>query len=152
MLASQLLSPAREMAATLHDVARLLSAYADHRARGLNTTRAQWGALAKLQRRQGVSQIELAEALEIAPITLARLIDRLTEAGFVERRDDASDRRIHRLYLTPQAAPALEKLGEVAEQMMQETLEGIDKPTAAALKRGLERMKSNLKTALNSGA
>lgn len=144
-------SPSRELAFSLHDVARLLRTYADQRARELETTRAQWSVLSKLQRCEGVSQSELADALDLAPITLARLIDKLTEAGFVERRDDASDRRIYRLYLTKKAEPALEKLGELAESIMQKALDGVDEPTVANLKRGLDRMKTNLKAALSSG-
>ena len=102
-------SPARELGFALHDVARLLRTYSDQRARELGTTRAQWAVLSRLQRCEGVKQSELAEALDLAPITLGRLIDKLTAAGLVERRDDATDRRAHRLYLTEKAAPALER-------------------------------------------
>lgn len=144
-------SPSRELAFSLHDVARLLRTYADQRARELETTRAQWSVLSKLQRCEGASQSELADALDLAPITLARLIDKLTDAGFVERRDDASDRRVYRLYLTKKAEPALEKLGELAESIMQKALDGVDEPTVANLKRGLDRMKTNLKAVLSSG-
>ena len=91
-------SPARELGFALNDAARLLRTYADQRARELNTTRAQWAVLVRLQRCQGVKQSELAEALDLAPITLARLIDKLTASGLVERRDDAADRRANRLY------------------------------------------------------
>src|SRR5208282_2656389 len=94
------MSPARELGFGLHDVARLLRTYSDLRARELGTTRAQWAVLSRLYRCEGVKQNELAEALDLAPITVGRLIDKLTAAGLVERRDDATDRRANRLYLT----------------------------------------------------
>src|SRR5215472_7463667 len=102
-----MLTPARELGFALHDAARLLRTYSDHRARELKMTRAQWAVLARLQRCEGVKQSELAEALDLAPITLGRLVDKLTAAGLVERRSDAADRRAHRLYLTDKAAPTL---------------------------------------------
>ena len=75
---NRIFTPARELAFELHDVARLLRTYSDQRARELNTTRAQWAVLSRLQRCEGVKQSELAEALDLAPITLGRLVDKLT--------------------------------------------------------------------------
>lgn len=144
-------SPARELAFALHDSARLLRTYADQRARELNTTRAQWAVLVGLQRCQGVNQNELAVSLDLAPITLARLIDKLTAAGLVERRDDATDRRVHRLYLTEKSAPALEKLRALGEGVMEKALDGLDEGAVRALTEGLHRIKSNLKCALHAG-
>ena len=118
------ISPARELGFALHDVARLLRTYSDQRARELGTTRAQWAVLSRLQRCEGTKQNELAEALDLAPITLGRLIDKLTAAGLVERRDDATDRRANRLYLTEKAAPALRDLGALAEDLMGRALAG----------------------------
>ena len=145
------ISPARELGFALNDSARLLRTYADQRARQLNTTRAQWAVLSGLQRCQGVSQSELAVSLDLAPITLARLVDKLTAAGLVERRDDASDRRVHRLYLTEKSAPTLDKLAALGEGVMQKALEGIDEATIHALTEGLRRIKSNLKNVLHAG-
>ena len=138
----------RELAFALHDVARLLRTFADQRAREMSTTRAQWAVMARLQRCEGASQTELAEVLDLTPITVVRLIDKLDAAGFVERRPDAHDRRIHRLYLTEKAAPALEKLGKLSERIMDQALDGLDEPTLAALQLGLYRIKSNLKGVL----
>jgi MarR family transcriptional regulator for hemolysin len=143
---------ARELGFALHDVARLMRTYSDQRARELGTTRAQWAVLVRLQRCEGVKQSELAEALDLAPITLGRLIDKLTGAGLVERRDDASDRRAHRLYLTEKAAPALLSLGALAEDLMGKALAGLDDETIRALHSGLTRIKANLKTELHLGA
>jgi MarR family transcriptional regulator, transcriptional regulator for hemolysin len=145
-------SPARELGFALHDVARLLRTYSDQRARELGTTRAQWAVLSRLQRCEGVKQNELAEALDLAPITIGRMIDKLTAAGLVERRDDATDRRAHRLYLTEKAAPALVNLGALAEDLMGRALAGVDETTTHAMHDGLKIIKANLKNELNSGA
>ena len=88
-------------------------------------TRAQWAVLVKLQRCEGVKQAELADSLDLAPITLARLIDKLTASGLVERRDDAADRRVYRLYLTEKAGPTLERLGGLGEELMGRALAGL---------------------------
>lgn len=145
------LSPARELGFALHDVARLLKVYADQQAREMSTTRAQWAVLSRLQRCQGASQNELAVMLDVTPITLARLIDKLTAAGLVERRPDARDRRIHRLHLTEKAGPTLERLGALGDAVMNKALHGVDEETRAKLRDGLELMKANVKTQLKAG-
>src|ERR1700728_3297289 len=145
-------SPARELGFALHDVARLLRTYSDQRARELGTTRAQWAVLSRLQRCEGARQNELAEALDLAPITLGRLIDKLTAAGLVERRDDKSDRRANRLYLTERAAPALRDLAALAEDLMGRALAGVDESTVRAMHDGLTTMKANIKNELIAGA
>jgi MarR family transcriptional regulator, transcriptional regulator for hemolysin len=144
-------SPNRELGFALHDVARLLRTYSDQRARELGTTRAQWAVLSRLQRCEGAKQNELADALDLAPITLGRLIDKLTAAGLVERRDDATDRRANRLYLTEKAAPALKELGALAEDLMGRALAGVDESTIGAMHEGLITMKANLKNELIAG-
>jgi MarR family transcriptional regulator for hemolysin len=141
----------RELAFALHDVARMLRTYADQRAREVHTTRAQWAVLVKLQRAQGVKQCELADALDLAPITLARLVDKLTASGLVERRDDAADRRAHRLFLTAAAAPTLQRLGALGEAVMARALAGLDDEAIAGLIAGLQRIKTNLKHELTGG-
>jgi MarR family transcriptional regulator, transcriptional regulator for hemolysin len=148
----QIVSPARELGFALHDVARLLRTYSNQRARELGTTRAQWAVLSRLQRCEGVKQGELADALDLAPITLGRLIDKLTAAGLVERRDDATDRRAHRLYLTDKAIPALVDLGALAEDLMGRALAGVEESTIRAMHDGLKTMKANLKHELTAGA
>jgi MarR family transcriptional regulator, transcriptional regulator for hemolysin len=145
-------SSARELGFALHDVARLLRTYSDQRARELGTTRAQWAVLSRLQRCEGAKQNELAEALDLAPITLGRLIDKLTAAGLVERRDDATDRRANRLYLTEKAAPALKELGALAEDLMGRALAGVDETTVRVMHDGLKIIKANLKNELTAGA
>ncbi len=144
------LSPARELGFALHDVARLLRTLADQRVGDLNMTRAQWAVLSRLQRHQGAKQSELAEALDIAPITLTRLIDKLCESGLVERRADAEDRRVNRLFLTATAAPSLKRLGALGEHLMGRALNGIEAERIADLRVQLEIIRANLKFELNA--
>ncbi|MBU6497003.1 MAG: MarR family transcriptional regulator [Rhodospirillales bacterium] len=107
-------------------------------------TRAQWIILLRLERQPGLSQKELAEILEVEPITVARLIDRLEERGMVERRDDPADRRIWRLHLRAAAAPVLAALHAERADMLSIVATGMDPTMIAALKDGLQRMKTNL--------
>src|SRR5260370_27226332 len=91
---------------TLGEVQRLVRAYADKQAARYGITRAQWAVLAKVERAEGMKQTELAEQMEMQPITLTRLIDRLCDNGWIERRSDVSHRRVNRLYF-PKATPPL---------------------------------------------
>ena len=95
----------REMAFTIMDVARLLKTYADQRARQFGISRAQWAVLIRIDRHEGLKQSELAEMLDLQPISLTRLLDRLADNGLIERRADPNDRRANRLYLKPAAKP-----------------------------------------------
>ena len=108
-------------------------------------TRAQWAVLAKLRHREGLKQRELADVLDLAPITLARLIDRLAASGMVERREDAADRRANRLYLTPEATPTLKRLDQLSEAVLARALDGLDEEAIASMRAALERIRSNLK-------
>jgi MarR family transcriptional regulator for hemolysin len=141
-------SPAREFGFALNDVARLLRTYADQRAKELNMTRAQWAVLVRLQRFQGVKQSELAEMLDLQPITLARLVDKLCDLGLVERRDDAKDRRANRLFLLEKATPTLERLGALGEELMGRALAGLDAAAIAQLTERMKLIKTNLKNEL----
>src|ERR1700691_1971696 len=108
----------REFAFMLNDVARLLRTYADHRAAQFGMTRAQWAVLVRLDRSEGLNQSELAETLDLQPITLTRLLDKLCDSGLIERRPDPNDRRAKRLFLTAAARPLLERLSAFGEDMM----------------------------------
>src|SRR4051812_12759636 len=92
----------------------------DRRAVGLGVTRAQWKVLFRLTRQPGLRQIELADMLEIEPITLSRIVDRLEEAQLVERRPDPADRRAWRLHVTASAQPLIAKLKSIADDMIAE--------------------------------
>src|ERR1700726_4711792 len=103
----------RELAFTINDVARLLRTYADQAAARFGMTRAKWAVLARLDRYEGLKQTELAEMLDLQPISLTRLLDGLADNGLIERRADPDDRRAKRLFLTPAARPLLERLTEL---------------------------------------
>lgn len=117
-------NPEESIGFLINDVARLMRRNFNRRAQGLGLSQAQWQALAYLRRQEGVKQVTLAETLEIQPITLARLIDRLEEAGLVTRRPDPNDRRAIRLFLTEKAKPLLKKMQELsAETRRQATMD-----------------------------
>jgi DNA-binding MarR family transcriptional regulator len=112
--------------------------------KNVNLTLAQARALIYVSRHEGVRQIELAEFLEVRPITLARLIDQLEGAGLVERRTDPEDRRVYRIYLTPDAAPRLVAIEEVATRVRAQAMLGFDQQEAAAFLSSLQKMHDNL--------
>ena len=116
----------REFGFMLNDVARLLRTYADHKAAQFGMTRAQWAVLVRLDRFEGLKQSELADMLDLQPITLTRLLDRLAECGLIERRSDPNDRRAKRLFLTPAAKPMLEQLGDLGDDLMGTALAGVE--------------------------
>jgi MarR family transcriptional regulator, transcriptional regulator for hemolysin len=120
------LPPQREFAFLLHDVARMLKTCADHAVRPYGMTRGQWAVLAKVERFEGLKQTELADMLDIQPITLTRLIDRLCDSGLIERRPDPDDRRAKRLFLKPAAKPILERLWSIGNDMMRKVCAGVD--------------------------
>lgn len=139
----------REIAVSVIDVARMLKTYADQRARQLGISRAQWTVLIRLDRCEGLKQSELADVLDLQPISLTRLLDRLAANGFIERRPDPNDRRANRLYLTPAARPLIEELSHLGEDMMTTVLEGVDDASREQLLRELGVMKDNLRAAIN---
>jgi MarR family transcriptional regulator for hemolysin len=128
----------------LNDVARLLRVAIDKRARMHDMTRAQWAMLIWLNRHSGLSQKELAEMLEVEPITVARLVDRLEQRGMVERRPDPTDRRVWRLHLRPEARTILDEINEERSDIARITTAGIDPETLATMAAGLARMKATL--------
>src|SRR5258708_17536941 len=101
----------REFAFTINDVARMLRTYADYKGAQFGVTRAQWAVLVRLDRFEGLKQSELAEMLDLQPITLTRLLDPLCDSGLIERRSDPNDRRAQRLFLAPAGAPLPRALG-----------------------------------------
>ena len=139
----------REIAFMIMEVARLLKTYADQRARQYSMTRAQWAVLFRLDRSEGLKQSELAELLDLQPITLTRLLDRLSDNGLIERRADPNDRRANRLFLTPAARPLLERLTVLGEDMMGTVLAGLDAKTSERMLRDLGLVKENLRAAIN---
>lgn len=139
-------SPSREFGFLLAETARVLRTTVDHEARALGMTRAQWSVLVRVERQEGLHQADLAQALDLAPITLARIVDRLAAQGLVDRRPDPTDRRANRLYLTAAAGPVLDQLGHIGERIMTRALEGIDHTKVALMVENLNAIRTNLKT------
>jgi MarR family transcriptional regulator for hemolysin len=142
------MSAEREIAFVIKDVARMLGTYADQRARQFGISRAHWAVLVRLDRSEGLKQSELAEILDLQPITLTRLLDRLAGNGLIERRADPNDRRANRLYLTPAARPLLDRLADLGTDMMETILEGLDRKTVERMLHDLEAVKTNLRAAI----
>lgn len=128
----------------LSDSSRLLRRRFDQHARAIGVTRPQWQVLFALSRLEGTNQGSLADHLEVEAITLCRMLDRLQEAGLVERRADPADRRAWRLYLTSKARPLLDSMREVGDRVLEEALAGLDAAARDALAEGLGRIRLNL--------
>ena len=135
----------REFGFILNDVARLLRTYADYKAAQFGITRAQWAVLVRMERSEGLNQTELADMLDLQPITLTRLLDKLSDSGLIERRPDPGDRRAKCLFLTPAARPLLKRLAELGEETMTSTLAGIDPESIAKMVSQLAIVKENLR-------
>lgn len=128
----------------LADASRLIRRAFDERARGIGVTRPQWQVLTLLNRHEGTHQGSLAEMLDTEPITLCRIVDRLQEAGLVERRQDPADRRVWRLFLTGKARELLEQLRPLGTEVLRIALEGITAEERDVLSRALDRIRQNL--------
>jgi len=134
----------RDLLFLLHGVARLLRVDTDRRARLHGMTRAQWSILIWLERQPGICQKELSELLEVEPITVARLIDRLEARHMVERRPDPRDRRIWRLHLLLPARDVLHEIDEQRADMTRIVTAGIDEHEIGIMTEALMRMKATL--------
>jgi len=126
------------------DNARLLRRTFDARVRAIGITRPQWRVLVVLKREEGINQGELAEILEVEAITIGRMVDRLQDAGLVERRADPNDRRAWRLFLTPRSRALIEELRPVSDRMIEDTLEGFTPTEQETFVNYLERVRANL--------
>jgi MarR family transcriptional regulator, transcriptional regulator for hemolysin len=134
----------RNLGFLVHEVARLLRRSFDRRVQSLGLTQAQWRTLVHLSRCEGMNQAALAEILEIRPITLTRLLDKLQQSGWIERRPDPADRRSFRLYLTDQAQPLLAKLETAGAEIRAEATTGMSAAARRELIDQLCRIKGNL--------
>lgn len=137
----------REILFQLFDVARTMRTYIDQRAREHSMTRAQWGVLVRLERQEGMTQAEMAENLEIQPISLVRLIDRLCLHGLVERRPHPRDRRANRLYLTAKGHATLLHLAPLGRDIAGEILSSLDQADVADLLQKLLLIRNNIRNA-----
>lgn len=135
----------------LNDVTLLFRKHFDRRAVKFGLTRAQWRATKMLYHREGLRQTELAESLEMEPIAVGRVIDRLQAAGFVERRPDPKDRRAWRLYVTDQARGVIADMELIAKGVRKDATHGISVPELEQALGVLNRMKENLQALDNGG-
>ena len=126
------------------DLARLMRRAFEQRLQGGTLTLAQARTLISVARQEGVRQIDLADAMELQPITLARLIDQLAESGLVERRADPADRRAYRVYLLPAAQNELATIEREAATIRARALQGLDAAQADATLAALRIMQRNL--------
>lgn len=129
---------------TIGDVTRLWRREFDRRAAHLGLTRVQWRALRRIERFQGMTQVELAEDLELAPIAVGRVLDRLEKAGFVERRPDPKDRRCWRLHLAPGSAKVMGGVDGIAADLIDELFSEIPKADLEATERVMSALKKRL--------
>lgn len=136
--------PKESVGFLIKDVARLMMRNFNARARDLGLTQTQLQALAYLLRREGINQAAMADLMEIQPISMARLIDRLEAAGLVERRRDPDDRRAVNLYLTDQAQPLIDQMWEMAAETRRQALDGMPDETKELLVAALQHMRHNL--------
>ena len=147
--------PARQLPTLgflLHDVARLLRKRFEQRAKLLGLTRSQWQAMAYLAQNEGIPQGCLADILEIEPITLVRILDKLEERGLVERRRHPSDRRSWLLFLKDEARPLLAQMREIGDLARGDALAGVGEMEREYLLQTLTQMKTNLIEACSSSA
>lgn len=129
-----------EIGETAHSLRRAF----DRRAASLGVTRAQWKVLFRLSREPGLKQVELADKLDVEPITLCRIVDRLEESGLVERRRDPGDRRAWQLFLTDAAAPIGRKLRALGDILIDEAFAGIDPQEIEIARSVMARVRDNL--------
>lgn len=136
--------PRESLGYQVADLHRLFGRVFDRRVVHLELTRVQWRALKHLGFAEGATQVELADRLDMEPIALGRVIDRLQKAGFVERRADPADRRVWRLYLLPQSAQVMGPVETVAQALRKDATAGISAGELATALSVLDRVRDNL--------
>jgi MarR family transcriptional regulator for hemolysin len=134
----------------LHDVARLLKKRFEQNSRGSGLTRSQWQVLTYLAQNEGINQARLAELLEIEPITLGRIIDRLETLRLIKRNPHPTDRRRWLLHLMPAARAKLEQAREYDDVTRREALAGVSEDDRQQLLKTLLTLKENLTQACDA--
>ena len=135
----------RRLVSQLIESSRLLRNYIEHRARGRGTTRAQWIVLFRLREQEGLSQVDLAEVLELQPISLVRLLDRLVEHGLLERQHDPRDRRANRLFLTEAGRQLVDDLDGLRDEIAATVLEHVPTESIQTSLLTLQEIKDRIK-------
>jgi MarR family transcriptional regulator, transcriptional regulator for hemolysin len=136
----------RQLIAQLVESSRLLRNYIDHRAKSRGTTRAQWIVLFRLRQQEGLSQVDLAEVLELQPISLVRLLDRLVEHGLLERRPDPKDRRANKLFLTGAGRRLVDDLDSLRDAIASDVLRDIPSEAIQTSLDALVEVKERIKS------
>ncbi|MGY3614650.1 MarR family winged helix-turn-helix transcriptional regulator [Bradyrhizobium sp. USDA 10063] len=136
----------RQLVSQLVESSRLLRNYIDHRAKTRGTTRAQWIVLFRLREQEGLSQVDLADVLELQPISLVRLLDRLVEHGLLERRPDPKDRRANRLFLTDRGRQLVDDLDSLRDAIATDVLHDISDQKIEASLDTLRDIKDRIKS------
>ncbi len=136
--------PDKNLTFMIQDVARLMRRNFNRRVGSLALTQAQWQALAYIKRNPGISQSALADIIEVQPISVARLIDRMEAAGWVERRPDPDDRRAVKLYVQVKSGSVLEQMAVHGAEMRGQAMQNLNQKEKAALLDMLTRMRANL--------
>ena len=139
----------KELAWELGETSRIMRRYYDRGVAALGVTTAQWRVLLRLAREPGLKQVELAERMDVEPITACRIVDRLEESGLVERLRDPEDRRAWRLELTGKAEPLVKRLGAIAEEMSAEAFAGLSPDEIENMRTALARVRENVSRAEN---
>lgn len=140
----------RQLVAQLVESSRILRNYVDHRAKERGTTRAQWVVLYRLRTQEGLSQVDLAEVLELQPISLVRLLDRLMEQGLLERRHDPRDRRANQLFLTEAGRRLVDDLDSLRDDIATDVLHDIPEEAITASLKTLRDIKDRIKAQSDS--
>ena len=135
----------RQLVAQLVESSRLLRNYIDHRAKERGTTRAQWIVLFRLRQNEGLSQVDLADVLELQPISLVRLLDRLVEHGLLERRHDPKDRRANRLFLTTKGKKLVDDLDSLRDAIATDVLHDVSDQAVQTSLNALREVKERIK-------
>jgi MarR family transcriptional regulator for hemolysin len=135
----------RQLVAQLVESSRLLRNYIDHRAKSRGSTRAQWIVLFRLREQEGLSQVDLADVLELQPISLVRLLDRLVEHGLVERRHDPRDRRANRLFLTASGRQLVDDLDSLRDSIASDVLHDVPTDSVRTTLETLREVKERIK-------
>lgn len=142
----------RQLIAQLIESSRLLRNYIEHRAKSRGTTRAQWIVLFRLRQQEGLSQVDLADVMELQPISLVRLLDRLVDQGLLERRPHPTDRRANQLYLTDTGRRLVDDLDSLRDSIASETLRGVSAASLQTVLNVLLQVKDNVKNSADSAA
>ena len=142
----------KQIVSQLVETSRLLRNYIDHRAKTRGTTRAQWIVLFCLREQEGLSQVDLADVLELQPISLVRLLDRLVEHGLVERRSDPRDRRANRLFLTASGRQLADDLDSLRDAIATDVFQGVPTATLETSLKTLRDVKDRIKTLADPAA